>query len=156
MTAHKEFAKGTCRTLQETMKTNFSGLFKTKIKIFGLNAKEKKGHAHPLANIIPAVKHGGGTIMLFCTETSLLKMTCPRVRWTLNWVEGLSSNRKMTVSNQPRSERSGFGTTLWMSLSDPASSEAWTWLNISGEFWKWLCTDSPLPSWCCLRRMEET
>lgn len=89
-----------------------SGLSKTKIKLFGLNAKGKKCHAHHLANIIPVVKHGGGTIMLFCTETSLLQMSCPRVRWTLNWAEGLSSNRKMTLSNQPRLERSGFGTTL--------------------------------------------
>lgn len=34
-----------------------SGLSKSKIKLFGLNAKEKKCHAHHLANIIPVVNH---------------------------------------------------------------------------------------------------
>ena len=41
----------------------------TKIELFGLNAKchiwRKPGTAHHLANTIPMVKHGGGSIMLW-------------------------------------------------------------------------------------------
>ena len=41
----------------------------TKIELFGLNAKNhiwrKPGTAHLLANTIPTVKHGGGSIMLW-------------------------------------------------------------------------------------------
>ena len=41
----------------------------TKIELFGLNAKRhvwrKSSTAHHLANTIPTVKHGGGSIMLW-------------------------------------------------------------------------------------------
>ncbi|KAK3524946.1 hypothetical protein QTP86_011481 [Hemibagrus guttatus] len=53
----KEF--GTTRTLRRA---------ETKIELFGLNGKRhvwrKPGTAHHLANTIPTVKHGGGSIML--------------------------------------------------------------------------------------------
>ena len=52
------------------------------------------------------------------------------------WVEGSPSNRTTTLSTQPRQCRSGFGTSLWMSMSDPARSRTWTRSNISGETWK--------------------
>ena len=58
------------------------------------------------------------------TERSLMK-TCSRALRTSDWVKGWPSNRTMTLSTQPRQPRSGFGTSLWMSLSGPA--RAWTW-----------------------------
>jgi hypothetical protein len=39
-------------------------------------------------------------------------------------------------STQSRQCRSGFGTSLWMSLSGPARARTWTRSNISGETWK--------------------
>ena len=51
--------------------------------------------------------------------------------WTLrtpDWGEGSPSNRTTTLSTQPRQRRSGFGTSLSMSLSGPA--RAWTFCRI--------------------------
>ena len=50
--------------------------------------------------------------------------------------EGSPSNRTKTLSTQPRYSRSGFGKSLWMSLSGPARARTWTQSNISGETWK--------------------
>ena len=62
MTARLEFAKRHLRN-----KILWSD--ETKIELFGLNAKRhvwrKPGTAHHLANTIPTVKHGGGSIMLW-------------------------------------------------------------------------------------------
>ena len=49
---------------------------------------------------------------------------------------GSPSNRTTTLSTQPRQSRSGFGTSLWMSLSGPARGQTWTRSNITGETWK--------------------
>jgi hypothetical protein len=63
MTAHLEFAK---RHLKREMRNNILWSAETKIELFGLNAKRhvwrKPGIAHHLANTIPTVKHGGGSI----------------------------------------------------------------------------------------------
>ena len=101
----------------QTMRNKILWSDETKIELFGLNSKRhvwrKPGTAHHLANTIPTVKHGGGSIMLWgCysaagtegkinTETSLMKI-CSRVLWTSDWGEGSSSNRTTTLSTQPR------------------------------------------------------
>jgi hypothetical protein len=46
--------------------------------------------------------------------------TCSRVIRTSDWVEGSPSNRTTT---QPRQRKSGFGTSLWMSLGSQARLE---------------------------------
>uniref|UniRef100_A0AAQ4RPP4 Tc1-like transposase DDE domain-containing protein n=1 Tax=Gasterosteus aculeatus aculeatus TaxID=481459 RepID=A0AAQ4RPP4_GASAC len=53
----------------QTMRNKILSSDETKIELFGLNAKRhvwrKAGAAHHLANTIPTVKHGGGSIMLW-------------------------------------------------------------------------------------------
>ena len=68
-------------------------------------------------------------------QRSLMKI-CSRALRTSDWGEGSPSNRAMTLSTHLRHRRSGFGTSLWMSLSDPARARTWTQSNISGETWK--------------------
>ncbi|KAK3550789.1 hypothetical protein QTP70_005471 [Hemibagrus guttatus] len=67
MTAHLEFAKRHLKDSQ-TMRNKILWSDERKIELFGLNGKchvwRKPGTAHHLANIIPTVKHGGGSIML--------------------------------------------------------------------------------------------
>ena len=95
MTAHLEFAKRHLKDSQ-TMRNKILGSDKTKIELFGLNAKchiwRKPSTAHHEANTIPKVKHGGGSIMLWgcfsgtgrpvrikqSTKRSMMK-TCSRV-----------------------------------------------------------------------------
>ncbi|KAK3557580.1 hypothetical protein QTP70_030511, partial [Hemibagrus guttatus] len=52
----------------QTMRNKILWSDATKIELFGLNGKRhvwrKPGTAHHLANTIPTVKHGGGSIML--------------------------------------------------------------------------------------------
>ncbi|KAK1794552.1 hypothetical protein P4O66_001278 [Electrophorus voltai] len=64
--AHLEFAKRHLKDCQ-TMQNKILWSDETKIELFGLNAKRhvwrKPGTAHHLANTIPTVKHGGGSIM---------------------------------------------------------------------------------------------
>ena len=66
ITARLEFAK---RHLEdsETMRIKILWADETKIELFGLNTKRhvwrKPGTAHHLANTIPTVKHGGGSII---------------------------------------------------------------------------------------------
>ena len=67
-----------------------------------------------------------------CTETSWMK-TCSRALLTSDWGDSSSFSRTTTLSTQPRYQRSGFRTTLWMSLSGPARAQTWIRLNISGE-----------------------
>ncbi|MPV02323.1 IS630 family transposase [Escherichia coli] len=68
MTARLEFAKKHLKDSQ-TMRNKILWSDETKIELFGLNAKRhvwrKPGTAHHLANTIPTVKHGGGSIMLW-------------------------------------------------------------------------------------------
>ena len=59
--------------------------------------------------------------------------TCSRALRTSDWGEGSPSNRTTTLSTQTRQRRSGFGTSLWMSLSGPAWAQTWTQSNISGD-----------------------
>jgi hypothetical protein len=50
------------------MRTQILWSDETKMELFGLNAKHvwmKPGIAHHLANSIPMVKHGGGSLMLW-------------------------------------------------------------------------------------------
>jgi hypothetical protein len=62
--------------------------------------------------------------------------TCSTAIRTPDWGEGSPSNRTMTLNTQPRQCRSGFWTSLLMSLSGPARTWTWTQSNISGETWK--------------------
>ncbi|KAK3550138.1 hypothetical protein QTP86_021073, partial [Hemibagrus guttatus] len=66
-TARLEFAKRHLKDSQ-TMRNKILWSDATKIELFGLNGKHhvcrKPGTAHHLANTIPTVKHGGGSIML--------------------------------------------------------------------------------------------
>ena len=62
--------------------------------------------------------------------------TCNRVLRTSAWGKGSPSNRTTTLSTQPRQHRSGFGTSLWTSLSGPARAQTSTQSNISGDTWK--------------------
>ena len=68
MTACLEFAKRHFKDSQ-TMRNKILCSDETKIEHFGLNTKRhvwrKPGTAHDLANTIPTVKHGGGSIMLW-------------------------------------------------------------------------------------------
>ncbi|KAK3574637.1 hypothetical protein QTP86_011551 [Hemibagrus guttatus] len=68
MTAHLEFAKRHLKDSQ-TMRNTILWSDATKIELFGLNGKHhvwrKPGTVHHLANTIPTVKHGGGSIMLW-------------------------------------------------------------------------------------------
>ena len=68
MTARLEFAKRHLKDSQ-TMRNKILWSDETKIELFGLNDKRhvwrKPGTAHHLANTIPTVKHGGGSIMLW-------------------------------------------------------------------------------------------
>ncbi|KAK3534134.1 hypothetical protein QTP86_002254 [Hemibagrus guttatus] len=68
MTAHLEFAKTHLKD-SETMRNKILWSDETKIELFGLNGKHhvcrKPCTTHHLANIIPTVKHGGGSIMLW-------------------------------------------------------------------------------------------
>ncbi|KAK3556090.1 hypothetical protein QTP70_005253 [Hemibagrus guttatus] len=67
MTAHLEFAKRHLKDSQ-TMGNKILWSDATKIELFGLNGKHhvwrKPDTSHHLANTIPTVKHGGGSIML--------------------------------------------------------------------------------------------
>ncbi|KAK3574610.1 hypothetical protein QTP86_011523 [Hemibagrus guttatus] len=67
MTARLEFAKRDLKDSQ-TMRNKILWSGATKFELFGLNGKHhiwrKPGTAHHLANTIPTVKHGGGSIML--------------------------------------------------------------------------------------------
>ncbi len=69
---------------------------------------------------------------------------------TSDWVEGLHSNRTMTLSTQ----QEWLYTTLWMSLSGPASSHSLD-LNPIKYFWRNLkmCV-CPHPTWKSLRGEE--
>ncbi len=69
---------------------------------------------------------------------------------TSDWVEGLLSNRTMTLSKQ----QEWLYTTLWMSLSGPASSHCLD-LNPIKYFWRNLkmCV-CPHPTWKSLRGEE--
>ncbi|KAK3564286.1 hypothetical protein QTP86_012011 [Hemibagrus guttatus] len=68
MTIHLQFAKRHLKDSQ-TMRNKILWSDETKIELFGLNGKHhvwrKPGTAHHLANTIPTVKHGGGSIMLW-------------------------------------------------------------------------------------------
>ena len=68
MEARLEFAKRHLKDSQ-TMRNKILQSNETKIEFFGLNDKchisRKAGTAHYLANTIPLVKHGGGSIMLW-------------------------------------------------------------------------------------------
>jgi hypothetical protein len=61
-----------------------------------------------------------------CSIEGPQEQTCSRVITTSDWGEGSPSNRTTTLSTQPRQCRSGFGTSLWMSLSGPARARTWT------------------------------
>ncbi|KAK3528719.1 hypothetical protein QTP70_010063 [Hemibagrus guttatus] len=68
MTSHLEFAKRHLKDSQ-TMRNKILWSDETKIELFGLNGKRhvwrKPDTDHHLANTIPTVKHGGGSIMLW-------------------------------------------------------------------------------------------
>ncbi|KAG2461487.1 TCB1 transposase, partial [Polypterus senegalus] len=68
MAAHLEFAKRHLKDSQ-TMRNKILWSDETKIELSGVNARShiwrKSGTAHHQANIIPTVKHGGGSIMLW-------------------------------------------------------------------------------------------
>ncbi|KAK3517617.1 hypothetical protein QTP70_013287 [Hemibagrus guttatus] len=67
MTAQLEYVKRHLKDSQ-TMRNKILWSEETKIELFGLNGKRhvwrKPGTSHHLANTIPTVKHGGGSIML--------------------------------------------------------------------------------------------
>ncbi|KAJ8340779.1 hypothetical protein SKAU_G00330700 [Synaphobranchus kaupii] len=68
ITARLEFAKRHLEDSQ-TMRIKILWSDETKIELFGLNTKRhiwrKPGTAHHLANTIPTVKHGSGSIMIW-------------------------------------------------------------------------------------------
>uniref|UniRef100_A0AAZ3PCE9 Transposase Tc1-like domain-containing protein n=1 Tax=Oncorhynchus tshawytscha TaxID=74940 RepID=A0AAZ3PCE9_ONCTS len=138
MTACLEFAKRHLKGSQ-TMRNKTLWSDETKSELFGLNSKcpvwRKPGIPHDLANTFPTVKHVGGRIMLcrifylagtgrlvriegkmnksnvWSMERSLMK-ACSKALRTSDWGDRSPSNRTMTLSTQPRQNRSGFGTSL--------------------------------------------
>ncbi len=56
-------------------------------------------------------------------------------------IQNLRLGRRFTLQ-QDSDPKSALYTTLWMSLSGPATAWAWTQSNISGETWK--CASAPI------------
>ena len=148
MAAHLEFAKMHLKDSQ-TIWNKILWSDETKIELFGVNTRRhvwrKPGTAHHHANTIPTVKHGGGSIMLWgCFSAAvtgrlvriegkmdaamyrdILDETCSRALLTSDLGDSSSFSRTMTLSTQPRYQRNGFSSTLWMSLSSPARAQTW-------------------------------
>lgn len=126
---------------------------KTQLEHCGLNAKyhiwRKPDTAHQLANTIPKLKYGGGSIKLgdvfqqWDTSYGQGKVNPAMFRSTLDddlvqnalvlRLRQRFINRTTTLSKEPWYQSRGFRTTLSMSPSDPARLESdWTSLeNIS-------------------------
>ena len=111
MTVRLEFAKRRLKDSQ-TMRNMILWSDKTKIKLFGLNAKrhvwKKPGTAHHLANTIPTVKHGGGRIMLWISFSVAGTGTRVRIEAKMNgekYIEILDEN--LLQSTLPRQRISG-------------------------------------------------
>ena len=120
----------------QTMRNKILWSDETKIELLGLNDKHhvwrKPVTAHHLANTIPMVKHGGGSIMLWGCFSAAGNGRLVRIEGKMNGAkyreildenllkstqdltvgEGSPSNRTTTLSTQPRQRRSGFGTSL--------------------------------------------
>ena len=70
------------------------------------------------------------------TERSLMK-TCSRALRTSDWGKVSLSYRTTTLSKQPRQRRSGFGTSLWISLGGPdmnSIEHLWRDLKIAAQW----------------------
>ena len=143
MTTRLEFAKRNLKDSQ-TMRNKILWSDETKIELFGLNAKR---HVWRKPDTIPTVKHGGGSIMLWGYISAEGTGRLVRIKGKMN--------RTTTLSTQPTKCRIGFGRSLWMSLSGPASARTWTRSNISGETLKLRCSDAPHPTRQSLRGSAE-
>ncbi|KAK3524916.1 hypothetical protein QTP86_011472 [Hemibagrus guttatus] len=145
MTACLEFAKRHLKDPQ-TMRNKILWSEETKIELFQASclAWRKPGTAHHLANTIPTVKHGGGSIMLWgcfsAARTGRLvriegKMNAAMYRDILDenllqstldlrlgrwFIFEQDNDLKHTAKIK---KRSGYGTTLRMSLSGPARAQ---------------------------------
>ncbi|KAK3547121.1 hypothetical protein QTP86_012536, partial [Hemibagrus guttatus] len=78
MTVRLEFAKRHLKDSQ-TMRNKIPWSDELRIELFDLNGKRhiwmRPGTAHLLANTIPTVKHGGGSIMLVLYSSELYSIS---------------------------------------------------------------------------------
>ena len=139
------------------MKQNNLSSAETKIELFHLNAKLhvwwKLSTAHQQLNIIPTLKHGGGSIMPWGCFSVVGTRRLVVIEGTMNeskyrqileenWLQNakdlrlqwdLHSNRTMTSSIRPKQQWNSFRTRMWKSLSGPAKAQTWIPLRICGK-----------------------
>ncbi len=136
-------------------------LWETRLSgLMNLNSKHHvwTSSAHQMQSTIPKVKCGCCSLILWgCfsaagTEGLIRieeKLNAPKYRDTLNEnpvqsIQNLRLGKRFTYQqdSDPKHTARVAYTTLWMSLSGPATAWTWTQSNMSRETWK--CVSAPI------------